>query len=159
MNIKIDITNLRIDNIFTIAKGRSIVKGGKRVNSAIFQDCGTITDTYFCYCWRDSNVVLYIGSVTKDYKSGQYANNLLGRISNYLQNHSGSTNKMVFDNVNTLLSVSDVQFGLFRFDQLLFEGMHRSYLDCTKTVALMKMLEAILICRYRLVGEAIWNRS
>jgi|SRR3990172_9133964 len=159
MNVHIEIIELQIYDVFTIPHSEHIVKGGKKANPLIFEACAGIDDKYFCYCWRTSNNILYVGSVTADYTSSQHKNNLLGRLGNYLQNHSGTTNKMVFDNINATLSKATVSLGLFRFKCIALDNDRWNYTDCSKKPEVMQMLEEILICRYRLLGQAQWNRT
>lgn len=159
MDVSISIKSLAQAMIFTVPQNGLLIKGGKKVNPVIWNACEKVVDRYCCYYWKDATSVRYVGSISADYTSSQHRTNLVGRISNYMQNHSGTTNKMVFDNVNALLNSSSVEFGIFRFIAVEIDGAEYCYDVCAKNSSIIQMIEEILICRYRLTGQADWNRT
>lgn len=159
MNIDIRVNSIVLRDLFSIPMGGTLLKGGKKVNSEIWGACEAITDQFCCYYWRDDISVRYVGSVTAEYTSTQYKTNLCGRIGNYLQNHNGQTNKRVFDNVNANLVTHNIHFGIFRFGSTWIDGVQYHCQQCIVNQPIMQMFEEILICRYRLLGQADWNRT
>ena len=156
MNLIVQLEQLSLKPIFRLNKGQSLVKGGRGRNPFVFQSCQEITDRFFCYFWKTEDTAFYVGSVSKDYKGKQ--NNLVGRIGNYLQNHTvGNTNKKVFEAANDVLQTTSITFGIFRFQTLAIDEDKISYEQCSKNGTLIRMIEAVLIGFYKRNHQCAWN--
>lgn len=159
MDISVAIKSVSKTDIFSLTQGSTLSKGGKKKSPDIWTACETVSDRYCCYYWKDKDRIRYVGSISADYTSPQHKTNLIGRISNYLQNHSGTTNKMVFEKVNQLLVCSEIHLGIFQFKKIMIDHVSYPYAVCVQNSAIIQMAEEILICKYRLIGEADWNRT
>ena len=142
--------------VFTVKTGDSLIKGGEKANQQIHDACRKIQDRFLCYYWKTGDEVLYVGSVTKDYKNKN--NNLIGRIGNYLQNHNGTTNLRVFGLANTTLKKSDLEFGIFAFSSLKINGEAFEHSKCAENSDLMYMIENVLIGYFKSRKQCVWNR-
>jgi hypothetical protein len=115
-----------------------------------------------CYYWRDINndTILYVGSVTKDYKGK--SSNFWGRIRNYLNNHGKkTTNKHVFDEANKMLLLSGIEVGVFSFSSCSIAQNKLTYKKCCidpGKASVICMIEEVLICFYRTSHQCEWNK-
>lgn len=106
-------------------------------------------------------MVYYVGSATPYMAQ---ASSLLGRVLNYLQNHTTNkrggdqVNKRVFAAVNTLLKTQEVEFGIFEYDFLTLRDRTLSFSECSRNPDVIGMLEYTMICHYKLMGQAVWNK-
>lgn len=106
-------------------------------------------------------MVYYVGSATP-YKAQE--SSLLGRVLNYLQNHTTNKrggdqiNKRVFVGVNALLKTQEVEFGIFEYDFLTLRDRTLSFYECSINPDVIGMLEYTMICHYKLMGQAVWNK-
>lgn len=156
IQLAVSIEELELRTVFTVEKNQELTKGGKKANEVIYKACEKIEDRFLCYYWKTSDKVLYVGSVTKDYKDK--TNNLIGRIGNYLQNHHGTTNKRVFETANDTLKESALEFGVFSFKSVTINQDSHPHAECIQNGDMMYMIENILIGYFKSLGECIWNR-
>ncbi|MCE9614878.1 MAG: hypothetical protein K8T26_11415 [Lentisphaerae bacterium] len=167
MNLTVTISNMRHHHVITLTRGNLLIKAGQKKHPAFYNSCCQIQERFLCYYWKQGQEVLYVGSVSKDYKGKK--NNLWARVGNYLQNHTktntitkhANTNKNVFDAANRLLATYDLEFGVFRFDNCEVGAKHYPYADCCNDPELSFltcMIEDVLIGYYRSLGQCTWNR-
>ncbi|MEO5368268.1 MAG: hypothetical protein H7831_18315 [Magnetococcus sp. WYHC-3] len=160
MNFCALIVNLRLVPVHTFLNASQIVKGGKKKNHELCQNCSKVTHKRLCYYWKSGGKVLYIGSATP-YKN--QSSSILGRMLNYLQNHTSSkkgvahVNKRVFAGAKTILQSANIEFGIFEFDFLALRDRTLTFSECEDKSHITEMLEYALISYYKLRGEAIWN--
>ena len=161
-NFCIQLVNMRYSPVHTLKKGTQLVKGGQKKNTALCQSCKAIAHKCLCYYWKCGDAVFYVGSATP-YKQHQ-TSSLLGRVLNYLQNHTSNkngdaqVNKRVFTGVNRLLATADVEFGFFEFDFLTIRDHTLTFQKCTDNPKAVEMVEYMLIHHYKLLKQASWNK-
>lgn len=161
MNFCAQLVNLRLVPVHTLKIGDYLVKGGDKKNADLCASCKKVPHKCLCYYWECGGKICYVGSATP-YK--QHKTSLLGRVLNYLQNHTESkkgeaqVNKRVFNNVNKLLKAQQVEFGIFEFDILTVRDRTLSFNECSTNPDVIGMLEYTLICHYKLLGQAEWNK-
>ena len=155
------IVNLRLVPVHTLKIGDYLVKGGDKKNDGLCASCKKVPHNCLCYYWKCGDNICYVGSATP-YKHHKIS--LLGRVLNYLQNHTANKNgdaqfnRRVFNNVNELLKAQQVEFGFFEFDWLTIRDRTLPFKDCSINKDVIGMLEYTLICHYKLLGQAEWNK-
>jgi len=155
-NLEVSVEQLRRLPVFGLKCGDFLAKGGRQKNPYVFACCAEVKQPFLCYYWMTGGQIKYVGSVTSNYKNAP--TNLLGRIGNYLQNHSGETNKNIFDKANEALRSADLEFGIFTFDAININGLRFSYCDASADGKLILMMESLLITSHKLHGECPWNK-
>jgi hypothetical protein len=161
VNFCTQLVNLRLAPIHQFETGDCLVKGGEKKNAGLCNSCKQDRKSVLCYYWKSEGTVCYFGSATP-YK--HHRSSLLGRVLNYLQNHTknkngdSQVNHRVFVGVNNLLKKQKVEFGIFEFDFLTMSDRTLSFAECTEKPDVIVMLEYTLICHFKLFGQAKWNK-
>lgn len=160
VNFCTQLVNLRLVPIHTLNIGDILIKGGAKKNTNLCKSCARVPHKCLCYYWKCGDKVFYVGSASpyKNHKSS-----LLGRVLNYLQNHTTNkrggeqVNQRVFKGVNLLIKKNPVEFGIFEFDFLTLRDRTLLFQECSENSDVIGMLEHTLICHFKLLGQAVWN--
>ena len=165
MEISLKINNPSWKIIYEIPKSTLLIKGRHGLYHSIVEATAQIQQRFGCYAWGTAHNLNYIGSFSKDHKSGNYKSNLHGRIHNYLQNHRlkdngrKNTNLMVFENINESLLANDITLYILKFDFLEVDHEIIDYSKYSEDAELVRAVEQLLICSYRRNQQCIWNRG
>jgi len=160
MNLSIELIDVKWQKIFTIPQGTVLQKGrkGPFYKELIDASC-RINDRFGVYAWgKDEKNIYYCGSFSKDYTSGKFKSNFHGRIAQYMGNHDGDTNKMVFDYINIALKSEDVNLFLLQYVSANLNGSILLATGC-QDAGLIKLIERLLIYTNKTKGQVQWNRS
>ena len=156
----------RWNDLYTIPVGTVLIKGRHGLYSEMVGAMASVELHFGCYSWAsDPDTIHYCGSFSKDYAKDEFKTNLHGRMHNYLQNHrtykSGvrNTNLMVFNNINSCISETEVRFQYLEFESVEIGNAVVSYDDYCQDPNLVKAVEQLLISSYRRLGQCEWNRS
>ena len=152
--------------LFTFPQNTLVPKGRKNaIYKEITSITGAIQERYGCYAWGSSAEIYYCGSFAKDYRGDRFESNFQGRIHNYLQNHkikdtgSKNTNLMVFEKINSTLSVCSVVLYLLEFTEIRIGDEIIDFDAFTTDSSLVQAVEQLLICVYHRHRQCQWNRT
>jgi hypothetical protein len=155
--MKIEIPQFAWQTIYHIPQGNVLIKGqGNELSRNILKAAETILAQYGCYGWFADETLVYVGSFSP-YQSE--ASSLRGRLKNYLGNHDGSTNKMVFDKANEALVHHVVTIAYFTFEALYLDEQPIAFAEFSHQGHFVRVVEELLICIYRRQDMCNWNRT
>lgn len=158
LKLSLEIHQPEWKTIFTFPRGTVMKKGRHGLYHDVCGAAGRVEQKYGCYAWA-AGVIRYCGCNTKDYGRAEFKSNLHGRVHNYLQNHSGTTNKFVFDKITGELAATDVRFLYLSFESLALGDEIFDYATFGGDRTLVKAVEELLIASYRRIGQCDWNRT
>lgn len=165
MRFAIEIEQPKWQPVITIPQGTELSKGRRNDWYRNITDAASLVYAQNgCYCWYSDEIVLYVGSF-RPYSRNEFKSSLHGRIHNYLQNHRVNntgrinTNLMVFNNINHQLKESDILLAHFTFDTMQIGQDSIDFNTFSVDGAFVHVVEELLICTYRRIGQCVWNRT